>query len=191
MAVDISQWACNALTQQATAELWTEEGRVAKVAFDRVPLPPPGMQLDLYPLANHWFPAFMQPVCLVSEGLFAEKMLCAHGRSTSEREVLDLQVINLLRFGCIPVGVLDGQAPEAKLATLQARYAPGLAVETRHQSLSKEGWPRMAYAARITVEDPTCSLDARRWNVWATTERALLAIQVLCEVQQGGRRPGQ
>ena len=40
MAVDISQWACNALTQQATAELWTEEGRVAKVAFDRVPLFP-------------------------------------------------------------------------------------------------------------------------------------------------------
>ena len=36
VAVDISQWACNALTQQATADLWSEEGRVIKMAFDRV-----------------------------------------------------------------------------------------------------------------------------------------------------------
>ena len=32
-----------------------------------------------------------------------------------------MQIVNFLRFGCTPVGVLDGEAPEAKLATLQAR----------------------------------------------------------------------
>lgn len=41
-----------------------------------------------------------------------------------QREGLVLvQVINLLRFGCVPVGVLDGDAPEAKRETLRARYA--------------------------------------------------------------------
>lgn len=32
-----------------------------------------------------------------------------------------LQIINYLRFGCTPVGVLDGDAPDEKLETLQAR----------------------------------------------------------------------
>ncbi|CAL5220963.1 g3069 [Coccomyxa viridis] len=73
VAVDISQWACNALTQQATADLWSEEGRVVKVAFDRI--------------------------------------------------------VNFLRFGCTPVGVLDGEAPEAKLATLQARFLVRFGIE--------------------------------------------------------------
>ena len=59
-------------------------------------------------------------MCHVFEELCAVRQPCS-SCSTSESGVVNLQVINLLRFGCIPVGVLDGQAPEAKLATLQAR----------------------------------------------------------------------
>jgi hypothetical protein len=36
------------------------------------------------------------------------------------------QIINHLRFGCTPVGVLDGEAPEEKLETLQARSVDAL-----------------------------------------------------------------
>ncbi|CAL8471936.1 g11478 [Coccomyxa elongata] len=32
------------------------------------------------------------------------------------------RIINYLRFGCTPVGVLDGEAPDEKLETLQARF---------------------------------------------------------------------
>ncbi|KAK9905956.1 hypothetical protein WJX75_009484 [Coccomyxa subellipsoidea] len=67
VAVDVSLWTCQALTQAALQEVYpTEEARVVKVAFDRI--------------------------------------------------------INHLRFGCTPVGVLDGEAPEEKLETLQARF---------------------------------------------------------------------
>ena len=78
----------------------------------------PGMQLDLYSPADcHGLLSSGQCILYLKDSALSG---CS-GRSTSERGVLDLQVINLLRFGCIPVGVLDGQAPEAKLATLQAR----------------------------------------------------------------------
>lgn len=36
--------------------------------------------------------------------------------------MVHLQIINYLRFGCTPVGVLDGEAPDEKLETLQARW---------------------------------------------------------------------
>ncbi|BDA47624.1 probable flap endonuclease GEN-like 1 at N-terminal half [Coccomyxa sp. Obi] len=67
VAVDISLWTCQALTQGALKEVFeSDEQRVVKVAFDRI--------------------------------------------------------INYLRFGCTPVGVLDGEAPDEKLETLQARF---------------------------------------------------------------------
>lgn len=51
-----------------------------------------------------------------------------------------LQVVNYLRFGCTPVGVLDGEAPEAKLPTLQARW--GCLARLCHANKAVEGtWP--------------------------------------------------
>ena len=47
------------------------------------------------------------------------------GVSLSECKIPDAcapQIVNALRFGCTPVGVLDGEAPEAKLETLQKRW---------------------------------------------------------------------
>ena len=38
-----------------------------------------------------------------------------------------MQINNYLRFGCTPIAVLDGAAPEEKLQTLQSRHATGAA----------------------------------------------------------------
>lgn len=55
-------------------------------------------------------------------------MLCSDQKATFKckswsctQSMIVVQIINYLRFGCTPVGVLDGEAPEEKVATLQAR----------------------------------------------------------------------
>lgn len=96
VAVDLSAWLMQAQTQPALlANYDSPYARAAKVVFDRVSVPASGQQ--------------RLPVC--SPGSIQETSLPLP------------QTIHWLRHGCLPVFVIEGQTPQAKLDKLRQRCA--------------------------------------------------------------------